>query len=131
MGRFKLILMLCIAVGIGAGLATYCPWVLPEKAITEGDKPYTPTRLEWLAVEAEHLTESMPRDFDDTMMARAFMPLAGKNTIHLIVTCRKGTQRAAVDEVLEDMRGSVNNIAKMRGWDGWVKIKTLAMPLAF
>ncbi len=119
MGRCKLILMFCVAVGIGAGLATYCPSATPQKEIAEGDKFYIPTRLEWLALEAT----ASAAQYDFNLANARFRPDAGTNTVTLLVTYLDDMPHAKLDRSLVIMRRVLYAVAKTKGWDGWLKTR--------
>ena len=90
----------------------------------EGSKPYTPTRLEWLAVElnAKHRTDQLRSNGYGYSIC--FVPLAKEETILIAVAySAHETNRELMNISVDSAREMVEMTAKARGWDGWLKIR--------
>ena len=83
----------------------------------EGDKPYTPTRLEWLAVV---LNSGMSVSFEN--MSMRFVPVSN-NTLKLLVSYSPRQDRAYLNIMVNVTKRSALNIAEGYGFDTWLKIK--------
>ena len=82
----------------------------------EGDKPYTPTRLEWLAVQLNSELSSFT-GVDVGYSARR------NNTLELIIRYLPQTDRAILNKIVNLHKKHAIESAKVRGWDTWLKIK--------
>jgi Domain of unknown function (DUF4190) len=105
----------------------YSGEVKPEVAqsvIGEGAKPYSPSRLEWLAVQlnASHRV----RLNDEDKYELYFIPLDPLNTIQVIVGYRSDMsyqERQLMDREIAAAKKTLNNEIAIHGWDSWVIVK--------
>jgi hypothetical protein len=88
----------------------------------EGSKPYTPTRLEWLAVE---LNAQMRRDMTaESEYSIAFVPLDKDDAILIYVTYsvdRVPESRQRMNLAVETAKEVIS--IHTRGWSSWLKVK--------
>ena len=93
-----------------------------HRAQTEGGKPYTPTRLEWLAVnlEAENRVDlgSGSQDF-----GMNFLPDEQNNAIVIFASYLPSADRVLVNKQISDAREIVLRQAKIYGWSQWIKVR--------
>jgi len=87
----------------------------------QGWHPYTPTRLEWLAVEANStssisLTENLG-------FSISFAPIEKEDAILIFVSHSPTVDRAAMNAAIRNSRDLINMIAKQKGWSVWLRIK--------
>ena len=80
----------------------------------EGDEPYTPTRLEWLAVE---LNGMRPHISGVEMVYKA----RDNNMLELHVTALRDTDMTILTKAIDTQEELVSDIAKSHGWDTWLK----------
>jgi hypothetical protein len=86
----------------------------------EGDKPYTPTRLEWLAVD---LNGRLRVDLsEETGYLMQFVPMKGTDTILIYVTYLPSVGRQAMIMSIDSARKVISIEAKARGWSSWLKV---------
>ena len=104
-------------------LATYA--FAQDGAKLEGSKPYTPTRLEWLAV---YLNASMHQDAtaenDYTM---AFAPVPKEDAILIYVTYSPTVNRQRMNMTIETAKQVIAIERKASGWT-WLKVKERVEP---
>lgn len=88
----------------------------------EGSEPYTPTKLEWLALRlnANHRTNLL--DTDDEFML-IFVPIHKTDTIRILVYYDPEADRKVMNMTVDAARKAIDIIAEGKGWDGWVQIK--------
>ena len=85
-----------------------------------GMMPYTPTRLEWLAVDLE---ASYHQDFGrDSNYSLHYLPKA-PNTVLIYVHYTSETSAGALDTVIDAAKQQVTQDASSHGWSSWVKIE--------
>jgi hypothetical protein len=107
-------LMMIAAVVIGAA-GTWSLYAHQEQA--EGEKPYTPTKLEWLA-----LLLNVERDAHGEIQT-IFRPHPEKrNTIEAQVVHSPRADRSLVKAHETIARRSVTRISRRLGWD-WVQVE--------
>jgi hypothetical protein len=89
-------------------------------ARTEGAKPYTPSRLEWLALtmEAQSRLELSLDSFSID-----FVAVENENAILIFVRYLPKANRELMNLRIEHNRNLINTMAKNRGWSGWLKIR--------
>jgi hypothetical protein len=92
-----------------------------------GLEPYTPTRLEWLHLEAVALlagSSSLPKD------GYAIGPQTqSPDTIVLYGGYWPNVDRKAMNEAAEFDRMLIENVIKQHGWEGWAKVKVELVPI--
>lgn len=116
--KFKLGLLLIPAI-----LFVTCLMVCAEQVqpIPEGMKPYTPTRLEWLALELNANYKQDMNDSEGYMIG--FVALEKENTILIYVSYNKQTRRELMNRGIDHARTIVEKEARSRGWDSWLRVK--------
>jgi len=84
----------------------------------EGDEPYTPTRLEWLALRLNAL-----RSTSDPSFRVDYWPLDQRNTIRVNVRYRKGMDPELVKHKIDVCRTFARTIAGVYHWETWLQVK--------
>src|SRR6516164_4915680 len=85
-----------------------------------GMTPYTPTRLEWLALDLE---ASYHQDFGrDSDYSLHYLPKP-PNTILVFVHYKSETSAEAVDKAIDTAKQLVNQDASAHRWSSWVKVE--------
>lgn len=111
---------LCITLVLLAVAFTSFTMGQSNKKEMEGDKPYTPTKLEWLAVECN---AELRIPFDNAQRFTLLLSaIENEDTIVTKVTYSPGVDRLAMNLAVQHAREAVTEKALMRGWT-WVKIK--------
>ncbi len=87
----------------------------------EGWKPYTPTRLEWLAVDL-NATRGVRLTLEEGFAVR-FDPIEKEDCILISVLHFPTVNRKAMNTEIEWSRKIILTTAKRYGWDKWLKIK--------
>jgi hypothetical protein len=87
----------------------------------QGILPYTPTRLEWLAVEMnayhrQQLTAEHP-------YMVTFVPLINDDTILIHVYYARSSDPVALNMALNGARKVLDITLHAKGWAGWVKVR--------
>lgn len=119
MKKFLAFMLITAFIGVGAiGL------VHAQKGVkTEGAKPYTPTRLQWLAVK---LNAELGRQFSQDGFQMLFVPKEAENTIVILVNYFKGSVRPGqIEAEVKHAKKVIELTAQARKWDKWLKIKQL------
>jgi hypothetical protein len=89
----------------------------------QGIKPYTPTRLEWLAVEL-NVRGSSDYIFIESLGYRiAFVPYINEDTIVLSVLHARNANRKLMNRDVDAARKLFDMAVKNKGWDSWVKLR--------
>jgi hypothetical protein len=91
------------------------------QSIPEGMKPYTPTRLEWLAVELNATNRTDLNDLEGYTLS--FIAMEKENTILIYVGHTQKTNRQAMNIAINNARKIIEIYSKSRGWDSWIKIR--------
>lgn len=89
--------------------------------IQEGMKPYIPTRLEWLPLELNANYMQDINELEGYMLG--FVALDTENTILIVVSYTKQTNRELMNIGIDHARKLVEKEARSRGWDSWLKIR--------
>ena len=82
----------------------------------EGDKPYTPTKLEWLALQ---LNAMYGVDFHNCGLL--YLPVKGKNTIQIYCLYNANLPLSDRTKIVNSAKESVDAVAEHYGWQNWVK----------
>jgi hypothetical protein len=90
------------------------------RAMSEGEKPYSPTRLEWLAVNMEAQMRIDLSDRDGFSLDFAAPP--GQNTILIYVRYLPRVEREIMNARIETAKQVIAIAAKARGWS-WLKVQ--------
>lgn len=91
------------------------------QSMSEGMKPYTATRLEWLALELNAYYRTEMNDLEGYMLT--FVPLEKDNTILIYVGYNKQTRRELMNRGIDNARKMVEKVARSKGWNSWLKIR--------
>ena len=85
----------------------------------EGYKEYTPSRLEWLAVEmnANHRVTLMVENY-----LMNFVPLENSDSILIYVRYLRNVNRQTMNMSIDSARKVIDMLAKHRGWH-WLNVK--------
>jgi hypothetical protein len=98
-----------------------CASAQGRTAQPEGAKPYTPTRLEWLAVE---LNARMREDFGpDRDYALSFVADSKHDTIVILASYLPSVNREAMRVTINYARKAVSLLSDYRGWSSWLKVR--------
>ena len=85
-----------------------------------GSERYTPTRLEWLALELNSTGKrSQAHGHKFSLM---YAPLHGEDAIGIYVGHEADVDRARMDKAIDHAREMVIETAKTHGWDAWVQV---------
>ena len=94
-----------------------------QGAKTEGAKPYTPTRLQWLAVK---LNAELGRQFSAGGFQMLFVPKEADNTIVILVNYFKDSVRPGqIEAEIKHTKQVISLTAQARKWEKWLKVKQL------
>ena len=105
------------------GLASIAAVEAQSAPVTEGAKPYTPSRLEWLAVK---LNAELGRQFSQGGFQMLFVPVEKDNTILILVNYFQGTvPEGQIDTEVKHAKKVIELTAKARKWDSWLKVKDI------
>jgi hypothetical protein len=87
----------------------------------EGAKPFTPTRLEWMAVE---LNAQMRTDATaENPFQMTFVPVENEDAILIYVTYLPSVDREIMNQAVETARQVIAINSKSRGWNSWMNVK--------
>ena len=86
-----------------------------------GSEPYTPTKLEWLAVE---LNSVGARDYTaaDSYLLK-YVPIHNEDAILIFVRYHSQLDREVLNIALDSAREVIRIRSESRGWDKWLKVK--------
>jgi hypothetical protein len=105
------------AVGTGAVAgSTYA-----QKARSPLMEPYTPTRLEWLALDLESRFKTQLEG--GAGVSNLDFTAVGPDTVLVSVLYTDDASAATVDAVIEQAKHFANEDADSYGWSKWVKIR--------
>jgi hypothetical protein len=97
-------------------------WAQDQTGKLEGIKPFTPTRLEWLAVEL-NASSRVEELFVNPHLTMDFVPMMNSNTIIIYVTYLPNTDRKIINKYIDGARKLISKKAKSYGWSSWLKVK--------
>jgi hypothetical protein len=113
--------IILVALMIGFFLGAGSIETVQAQSSLEGMKPYTPTRLEWLATEMNAYYRQELIDLEGYILT--FIPLENQNTILIYVRYTPKTNREAMNIGINTARKVLNMNVKGRGWDSWLKVR--------
>lgn len=89
--------------------------------IPEGTIPYTPSRLEWLAVEmnARHRVELS----EQSGYSMSFVPLEDRNTLAISVEYFPHVDQEVLDNAVNTSKKIISLTAETRGWSSWLQVR--------
>ena len=92
----------------------------PAAPTQPGMTPYTPTRLEWLALDLE---ASYHQDFGrDSNYSLHYLPKP-PNTVLIFVDYKSEASTEAVNHAIDSAKEVVSQDASSHGWRSWVKVE--------
>ena len=112
------ILFALMTIGLSVPVLAYSQ---QTQKIKECMKPYTPNRLEWLALESNAIVRT--DTLDEQGYYLVFIPIEKDSTILIYVKYTTNTNRAAMNIGIDAARKVLQINAKSRGWDSWLQIK--------
>ncbi len=86
-----------------------------------GAQPYTPSRLEWLALELN--AEQRIELSEESGFAMTFVPVENENAILIFVRYLENVNREIMNTNIDTARKVISMKAKSHGWDSWLKVK--------
>ena len=96
-------------------------WAQDRSSDLEGAKPYTPSRLEWLAVELNaSLRVSMSVNNGYLM---SFAPIKKEDVILIYVRHLPNVNREVMNISINSAREVISIKAKQYGWNSWLKVR--------
>ena len=99
--------------------ALVCARLLPEKN-SPGLQPYTPTRIEWLAVT---LQAALREDATEEKPFMLNIVVLDSETVLIHVRYLPTVDRKVMNMSIDTARKVIHITASSFGWDDWVKIK--------
>ena len=118
MTRRRLIYFSAIVVLV-AGVATV--WGQARLSKLEGWKPYTPSRLDWLAVDLNASGRIQLTNNNGYLLS--YVPIANEDTILIYVKYMRDVNREAMNISIDSARKVIKMKAKSYGWDNWLKVR--------
>ena len=111
-------LLLTIIVAFSVGASGYHQ---EDSGQGEGWKPYTPSRLEWLAVNYNALYR---RNVLSTLgYTIQITPLHNIDTISIVVEYLPEAERSMMNGEIEYIKIMIKTEVERRGWASWLKIR--------
>jgi hypothetical protein len=93
----------------------------------QGTKPYTPSRLEWLAVDLNASTRMDELETKGYFLK--FVPLANKDTIMIYVGYMPNVDRVSMNIGIDAARKVIKINAEAKGWQDWLRVEENLIPL--
>ena len=90
--------------------------------LTEGQQPYTLTRVQWLAV-VLNSTNIISSPISHGGFSVKYVSDSKRDTIKIIFQYPKDLSREDVDELIEQQKSLVLKASEYYGWDSWLKIE--------
>ena len=101
-------------------MATFV-WAQEPMAKLEGWKPYTPTRLQWFAVE---LNAGLRVDLSsESGYSMDFIPIEKEDRILIYVKYLPNVNREVMNMAINTAREVISIKAKSYEWSSWLKVK--------
>ena len=88
-----------------------------------GFEGYTPSRLEWLAMELNSFFPYLNIAFNNKEINTIFIPKNDGKTLILIVRYPEGMDSNMIQEYIETGREYAKKFANIHKWDSWVEIE--------
>jgi hypothetical protein len=92
-----------------------------QNRLTEGARPYSPTRLQWLVLDTE--ARAGVRLSADPGFSLDFANIEAENTVLIYVRYLPTANREIMNAEIETARKLIAITAKAEGWTGWLKIR--------
>ena len=109
-----LLAILCCAAWMRTGVQA----VQQEPNMTEGEKPYTPTRLEWMA-----LYFNVHHRIDEDSFSIRFHHRSARNEITIVVLYANDVDHRRMNQFVKQAREDLVHERNQLGWDSWLRIK--------
>jgi hypothetical protein len=106
-------------MALGVSLVPGVAVSFQQPADLQGWKPYTPSRLEWLALELN--AESRQEATSESPFMLSFAALEKTDTILIYVRYLPDADRGLINLAVDGARRLVDLKAKHRGWDSWLR----------
>ena len=106
---------------LAAMLAFGCVMFAQDRSRLQGWKPYTPTRLEWLAVDL-NASMRIAGLMESSHFDMSFIPLEQEDTILISAIYLPGADQKAIRTSVDYAKAFIAVRIKMYGWS-WVKVK--------
>ncbi len=97
---------------------TACVAYAQMKHRSPGTEPYTPTKLEWLAVKLNACRDNNLALYKYSIRYNT----SGDNTIEIFVQYAPDVRREWMNQMVEKCRGEVEAVVRNHGWN-WVKVR--------
>ena len=93
-----------------------------QKAITYGQVPYAPNRLEWLELKLTAELGHRTMTFEEELIVR-FKAIPETDTIYLLIWYHQDTQANFLQETIKAFKDLAMEEIEEMGWDDWVKLE--------
>ena len=90
--------------------------------LSEGQQPYTPTRVQWLAV-ILNSTNIISNPVPHKGLSVVYVSDPKRDTIKIILQHPKNLSREKVDKLIEKQKSLVIKTSESYGWNSWLKIE--------
>ena len=87
--------------------------------LSEGQQPYTPTRVEWLALELHAKYQFLSVSRINTM----YIAVPEEDTLRIVVSYPKHVEENKANRIMELAKFAALETAKNYQWDSWLKIE--------
>ena len=91
------------------------------RPVRGGARPYTPTCLEWLALEME--IRSHVELSDSTKFSANFVALQEEDAVLVYVRYLPTVDQSSMKSQIGNLKDEITQRAASRGWSGWLKIR--------
>ena len=91
---------------------------MSEKA--PGLEKYTPTRLEWLAIQ---LNATVPVRLEHTNLGPLFLPGRDGKTLLMLVNSESNLDQERLDSLMNNIESLVTSFVENYEWDSWLKFE--------
>jgi hypothetical protein len=115
----EVVIALALAAFFGAPEGHACAQAVNR--MPEGATLYTPSRLEWFAVELN--AEQRVDLFFDRGFMMSFAGLEKENTLLIYVRYGPTVDREEMNKTINSAREIISMRAKSRGWSSWLRIR--------
>ena len=85
----------------------------------QGEKKYTPTRIEWLSVFLNSIASS---SLIEAGIGIYFLPVQDENTLGIFIRHKPDVDKERLDNVIEASKQLVDHLVKDYKWDSWINI---------
>lgn len=94
--------------------------------LSEGQKPYSPSRLRWLCLELNALYGS--KALSRSGYTITYIPKDALNTVMIMVQYAEEANMDVLNQEIENAQDLVRLSARSYGWDSWLKINVARYP---